>query len=370
MKYRHSFFLFYLISANLFGQQGYYSNDSLKIMGVKLVNAGPVKNALYGQMIQNGIEVKLMPDKISEYGFKKGKIYKSFLIDSHGPPTYYFLERIAGTQVKFYFLKRAKEGSYFYLSTDGDSSLIEIPENKEEYQQLLKTVFKDCQDLMPNVQYVRLKPTSLARFSQDYEVCSRRPYPRFRYGVIAGLNATRLSAISQSGMFSRMDLNSSIDFSVGAFLDIPINYSGLMFHPEIQFKNLSYQEALTDAGVDYDLVVNYSFVSLPLLIRYSFLKEKMSPFFEAGAVFSTAINNDGTAFTYRNNGNVTTIETNNNPVLQDQLGGFTLGVGLISNYNTRYALSGSLRYTGYYNLGNETTLCQMNEFSLSVGLFF
>jgi len=360
------FFILFLFSPYLFGQQAYYVLDSTKIIGVKLIDGGAKSNARFVQLMENGQLIKLMPDKYSEYGLQKGRVYKSFLIDNSGSISNYFLERVSGNKVTFYYLKLPKGESKYYLSDGADSLLKEIPNKRAEYTRLFEHEFNDCTGVAKNIQFVKLKRTSITRFSHDYEECQFRPHPHFRYGLMAGINTTRLLSTSE---YAQVNFSNSIDFSAGVFADIPINYVGLTFHPELQFKKLGYQHAFNDQSRNYDLVVNYSTVSLPMLFRYTFLKESMSPFLQIGGVYSTAIINDGKLFRYETTGNTTTIEINDS-VISNAYGGFIIGVGVLKNYAAKNSIFGDLRYTGYYGLEGEESSFNMSEFSLSIGLIF
>jgi hypothetical protein len=362
------FILINLFVINTYGQKGYYSTDSITFSGIDLVDGSIKMNQRFCQ-IKKGEEIlKYSPYEVKEYGFQNGLTYKSFEIKLNDQVTRYFLERVIEGKINLYLL-RTEGGVKYYMETDR-SGLEELPAINDEYRDLLAIRVSDSPEALHNIPFVRLKKHNLIRLIKDYNNDYIRLFPRIQYGFTIGITSDKLSAVDKESLYSIPDYKSDLSISAGAFIDLPVNASNFSFHPEVYYKRNGTSKAFDQGNTSHDLVINYSCINIPLLFRYSILKDKLSPYFQGGPVYSRIIKNESALYEYRSVDNNIYIDVINSPVLQKNRGGFSVGSGVISNYESKYSWFAELRYSKFYNLKQENKLINHSEFSLGIGLLF
>jgi len=371
MKKQWCFFLIiYLFPIIIYGQRGFYSTDIAKIVGVKMVDGGDIDNARFCQVKDGDKILKFSPYEVDEFGFKDDRTYKSFPIKIGNTISRYFLGRLVEGKVNLYYL-RAKGGiRRYYLNKENSNDLIELPTIQKDFSVLLDSIVTGCPQATNNIPYIKLTKNSLTRFVKEYVDCSKTPFPRFQYGFTVGINAVKLSAVDKGGIYSIPNYNNILSISIGAFMDIPIQSGNFSFHPEIYYNRFGTSKAFDNENTRNNLVINYSSISFPLLLRYTILRNGISPYFQAGPVYSMSIKNEGTLFEYKMTGNNVFIDIIDSSVLQKNMGGFSAGSGMILKYGSKYSWFGELRYTKLYNLKQESKLLNISEITLGIGLIF
>jgi hypothetical protein len=369
---KHLYLIFVVIFSPIltFGQGEYIASDSAVTIGIKLIDGGHILNSSLCQVRNGTAVIKYSPYEIKEFGFKNGRIYKSFPIKIHDTISSYFLERLVEGKVELYYL-RAKEGIKKYYLVEGDSTNpIEIPRLKEKYYVLFDSIVKGCVQAVNNIPFIKFNKYCFIRFLEDYNNCVRSPLPRFRYGLEIGINANQLSAVDKGSVYSIPDYQIDLSISIGAVMDIPVKFSNFSFHPEIYFNRYSISKAFKNEDNSNDLIINYSSICFPLLFRYSLLSKRISPYFQLGPAYSRAIKNDGTLYEYESNGNDIFINIIDSPILHKDLLGFSVGSGLILNYGSNHSWFSEVHYSRYYNLGQGSKLLNLSGITLDIGLIF
>jgi len=153
-------------------------------------------------------------------------------------------------------------------------------------------------------------------------------------------------------------------------MDIPIRVSNFSLHSEIYYRRYGTSQSFDKAGLSYDLVINSSTICFPLLVRYSLLSKKISPYFQAGPIYSRTIKNEGTLFQYNTVKNNTYISIIDSPILQENMGGFSIGSGMILQLGSKYACFGDISYNKFYNFEKVNRLLNLSEITLRIGLIF
>lgn len=357
-----------LFPSILFAQRGYYSKDTIEYSGINLIDRGNQMNMKSIQIKKGKKIVEYSPYEIDEYGFQKGSYYKAFTFSFGGRQERFFFERLVEGNINLYYIITNSEKRY-YMFDNKLLELTEIPKTFVEYNVLLKNYVGDCVQSVKNIPFVKIRKNNLTRFFQDFNTCKNRPLPRMRYGFSIGISTYNFS-VAKDGIDQSLPnhLNGS-NFLVGSFLDIPINTSNLSFHPIFDLEKIGVNQVF-NSGNSNDVVINSTSINVPLLLRYSILQNKITPYLQLGPVYSRNIRNKSTIYEYESTGNTIDIEVHNSTVLQKNLGGFSVGSGLISNYGSKHSWFLELNYIKLYNLNTPDRLYNRSEISLKTGLLF
>lgn len=355
------------IPGAIFGQSNdYYVTDSTLHSDVSLVNGGRVFNSKFCEIVKSENTIKYTPYEVSEYGFKSGLTYRSFMITLGDEKSRFFLERLVTGKQNLYYLKLKGRVEKFYLIGNDSSDLIEIPVRYEDYSVLFGNLIKDCQQSVNNIPLVRIRKSYLKKFVNDYNNCAQRTFPGVQYGFTIGTIATQLSAVEKGSVYSIPDYKTHVSISIGAFADIPLYASSFSFRPEMYFKNIGMSKPFDHENTGMDLVNNYSSISFPLFIKYRLNNKKVNPFFQLGPIYSMTIRNNGRLYEYKTVNNNTYINIINSPILQTHMGGFSIGGGLIF----KNSIFCDIGYSKFYNLSNENKLLNFCEYRFTIGHLF
>jgi hypothetical protein len=345
----------------------------------EIINAGDISNGKFCR-VKSGEKtiMEYTPYQVNEYMLEYGQIYKSYPIVLKDTASRYFIEILSQGKINLYYLKIKRGVTKFYINENDSSELTEIPQ-KDIHTFLSDYInIKDCPQALDNSSYLKYKKGNLERFFQDYNNCNIRPFPKFHYGIMVGVAATRLSTIKVSGNYSTPKYN-DWSISVGIFIDAPMGFTNFSFHPEIYYKRTSISKIFENENTKNDIVIDYSSINIPLLFRYSFLNNKTFPYIQVGPIYSRTIKNKSILYEYAQTSDETF--TNSVKLKQENLGGFSIGCGIISNIGSKYKWFGEMRYSKLYNLnvkdGSKITLFdqlnQLNNFNeiiMGIGFMF
>lgn len=366
---KHCLFIFIIsfFPLLLSGQGAYFlKNDSSFFFGSEVVDGGHLSNSRFC-LVKNGNEViKYTADEVLEYGFNNGRVFKSFSLYLNDKTTRYFLERLVTGKINLFYLKESKNSERYYLTENSSTELIEIPDNKDETSLLFQRLVTDCPPATFNIKYIKKNKDNLIKYVRSYNNCDIRAFPVFRYGFTIGITTTMLSPVDKGSVYSIPEYTNLWSITLGASADIPVKTSYLSFHPEIYYKQIGTAKAFKFENKDRDLIINCSTITFPLLIRYSIPKDKISPFFQAGPVYSLAIRNKSTLYGYESANNNIFINIINAPVLQSHMGGFAVGSGIVSDKSW----FGEVRFSRFYNLIDQNKLLNYSEITFGIGRLF
>jgi len=368
---KNLFFSIFLLSIpfSLCAQTDYYIKDHTMTGGIDLIDGGDISNSMVCQ-VKNGNSVdKYSPNQISEYGFKDGRTYKSFQIKTNDYLNSYFLEIVVSGKLNLYCFKGENISTRYFLLKNDSNILIEIPQAKNEYRALLKKVFWNSIEAKNEVPYIHFNYYNLKKVFTNYNHNNQRLLPRFHYGFVIGRTASQFTVVGSKNLYSIPQINRKWNFTVGAFMDLPICSSGFSFHPEMYIKRnnitLSYDTIYNNS---YDVFINNKSLSIPLLFRYTIRQKDNCPFVEIGPIYSQAIINKNSIYAYRMDSNAVTITniTHKN-IFQNINGGISIGIGVLANINNKYAIVSEFRYNSFAKKLNVITL---NELSFNFGIEF
>jgi hypothetical protein len=351
------------------GQQKYYTKGSVSSIGANTIDMGILNT--YFCTVKNGDSInKYTPYEVSEYGVNHSKVYKAFEISVNGKNEKYFLERQVEGKIELYSLRLKKGIRKLYLLPNDSLYLKEIQLKNKNIHEMIGSNAHDCSSATSNLKYLRPKQYSIKRYLDYLNSCSDLPYPKFHYGIKLGFAATRFYPINDNSDYAVPDYKSDYSFIFGCFIDMPIFASNLSFAPEIYFKGNHYSQDFNYLLENFNLVINYSSLNFPLLFRYKFLKEGYIPFIQLGPVYSKIVKNQSTLYTYEITDNEVFIQIDNDPIIQNDMIGFSLGCGILSGRVKKCNWFGELRYNHLYNINKFQKELNLGEFSLNTGIIF
>ena len=227
----------------------------------------------------------------------------------------------------------------------------------------------NCPQSSKNTPYIRTRKNDLMRYMKDYNRCADRPLLRTRYGFGLGATSYNLTAVDYRWLYPVPGNMNFIGFSFGAFADIPFSAINLSLHPELNFAHFS-DSKIFNHDDEHDLVLNSSSLSIPVYVRYTVMKNFLSPFFQVGPVFSRSIHKNSTLYQYDTVGNEIFINTIESQVLQDNMAGFSLGTGATLNYGCKHSWFAEANFSKMHNLKSYTNLYNRYEIDFKIGILF
>lgn len=353
----------------VFGQRGYYSTDSTTSAGIKLINLG-ISNSYFCSVKKGDNVVKFTPYEVSEYGFDKGQVYKAFDIVIDEKKERYFFEQMVKGNINLYNLRLKGGINKYYILTNDSANLQELILNKNEAQSLISNYVGNCSEAAQNLKYLKPNKYSLKRYLNYLNSCSSYPYPKIQYGFKIGIAGTQFYPVDKSSVYAIPDYNSDISFTISTFIDIPLFSSNLSFTPEIYYKGNHYSRSFSNSNESFDLIMNYSTLSFPLLFKYSFLRDGNIPFIMLGPIYSRVVKDKATLYKYEIVDNDIFIEINESPIIQKNMGGFSIGSGIILDSKKRYKWFGEVQYNYLFNLNSNSKNFNLGEFSINAGILF
>jgi len=361
-----------LLSITVFSQKectkDYYSTDSSMVNGITIISGNDFTNSRYCQVIKGGNLIQLSPNEITEYGFKNGRVYKSFDVVVDNITKRYFLERLTKDKIGLYYFKPERGIRKIYLSSGDSSSLSEVLRKKDELYLFFSKYTSGCPEVLNNIKFIRYKKFDLQRFVEDINNNKKRVFPRTHFGFKLGLNATRFYAVDKADLYGIPEYDVLKNFTFGTFVDIPIKKSSFSFVPELYYQHISFIKTFSDGVDKFDLYNNISSINIPVLFRYTFLRPMFSPYFQAGPVYSMIIKNDSWLKEYLHEGPDFFIRES--PVIQKKMTGISIGGGFILNYDSKFSGFAEVRLNNNNNFFNKTRNLNFNEISVSTGFLF
>jgi hypothetical protein len=385
MKKLHYFIIISLFSTITFGQNGYYSTDSVTFSGVKLANGSDKMNARLCRIKVGDSIIQYTPDEVKAYGFEKGPEYISKTIQISGSAKRVFLECLEKGKLTLYYYKG--NGIKTYFLENSNNSLIELPKHEKgnkngDFKKNLLNITSDCSNITDATKLVIYRKNSLAELISMYNNCELKPFPHFRIGIFAGIESAKLIVppAKKDGIVIFLNPN-NLDyfnftykggFIMGLNVDNPIHASDFSFLTGIEYSqhNFSYSERTNSYSI-LKLNAKLNTLKLPVILRYySYKSDKYYTFCNIGGTFAYNINKNYSLYE--------TTPSTNNMVIQDlsdpsmiskNMAGFIVGGGIAFNIDYRSSFFIELRFNRLYHLAKEKTF-NISELNISTGISF
>lgn len=341
----------------VYGQGSYYLTDSLKSVGVKVIDGGAIQNAKQCQIEKTGKTLIYSPDEVKEYGFKDGSVYISRIIKINNEEKKVFLQRLSKGNMNLYYYKD-KNGGKFFIEKDS-GQIVEVLKkgiDNSNYRDFLKPYTQDCNNVSGALKLVTYNKPSLTKFIDQYNSCLHKPFPFIKYGLIIGYGVSKPqnSKISDEGLKNAVFKNDNT-FNAGIFVDIPILLSYFSLHPELYFQKNKFSGHSIINNTVNDIIINTTSINIPLLIRYTYPTLKLRPYINLGGTFNYNIRNENAVYTTTISYDIIEIEeTINSNIYSEKQFGYTAGGGIQYSIDNRKSLFLELRYNYLYTLTKET----------------
>ncbi len=367
-----------LIPFVMYGQQNYYVTDSVRIEGVHLIDGGGVLNFQYCIILVNGNIVKLPPEKVKEYGYKNGRVFISKDVNLLLETKRVFLERISSGKINLYFYKYKSKYNNKYIRIlyleKGDTfiDLTKYANNVKDLHNLLKAWTSDCSEVADAIKNVHNNRKSLKLFIDQYNRCELKYFPRFRLGVIAGYELSKLT-IPANDIVELSYLNPVYAGSItgGFLMDLPVVADEMSLHSEFVFSKSVYSYNGTKANVETDLLASYYLVKFPLLMRYGHSFNRFHPFVDVGFEGTVVLKTEEVSL-YKLNpelGYKEIVYTDLSPMLSSLQMGYAMGAGFEYRLSNKLSFLIEMRYTKQYGLSSSDSF-NTNYFEFSTGIIF
>lgn len=270
-------------SGYCFGQQNFLELDTISYVGVKINNQNAKKNALKCQWQKSKNEIiELTPYQVRSYA-AGGNAYIAKDIAINGKEGRFFLERQSFGKLTLYFIKN--QGKHFFVERAGVLSELTKRDStgRKDYKKILQTLCSDCDYTGKFLKHTWYNRYYLKRFAEQYNTCEE-VYRPVRFGVIGGWDFTGYSMLQDA--WKSNNVPTCNGFTFGAFLDIPLLQSGVSFHPEIFYSKQAIRLTETlQTVLGKECIANIESYNIPLLIRYTWWKNKWCPYLNLGMIY-------------------------------------------------------------------------------------
>lgn len=308
--------LFCFSLASYSQKPGYIRNDTA-YYSCDIYKQNELKSALICIVKENNPtrDVSYTPDQLIAYGFNNTD-YFTYKIVLGKDTVKRFLEAIVLGDSPVYYLAD-KSGNHFYIQND-KKELVELVKDNDRYKVQLAEYYDAPAGIIPRINYgfSRNGIIQTVKFikGSSLEIVSVGPETEVPVQKVLSIKEKKrmrikrpvLSLTVQSGFTSQqlpLDLNldfpatwdefsgSSITYSMSA--DIPLmKYWPLTFHQEICYNKFVNDYRKGSDPPDYQLIQDFSVISLPAMVRYTFGQRKFTAFINAGFQLDIALNKD------------------------------------------------------------------------------
>jgi len=359
-------------------QTHYIVTDTATIDSIKIVNNGPAVNSQVCERLILNQSVYYTPNDILEYGFAKGRTYVSKEIALNGSAKKVFLEKLSMGSTSCYFYQ--DENAAFYVFENEKIGQVQVPKklagsDKNTFREELLALTSDCKDVSAAVKVVEFRRKYMALLTKRYNDCERKPFPWTKFGVLAGVNISKLNYKSGIGgtyfqqeniYFKNADFTYESGLMAGLFADFPINASNWYVHPEVFFTKNTYfsQYDLDEYYVEVE--ISTASLNLPVLMRYYLPLNTARPFLSAGILYAYQIKDDFYSLTMPEADGAEYPA----PVVNNQIG-FSAGIGgqFDLNYRFRLYLDARFNYLNGLRISGQESY-DKQEWQISGGISF
>ena len=343
----------------LVGQTTYYKTDSLLVVGgIKIIDAGEKLNSQVCRIQKMNKEIELSPSEVLEYGLSSGQVYVARSIQIDNSEQRVFLERLVKGKVTLYYF-RGKGMKTYFIEKDS-SKLIEVPRHnrkiaKYNFRKQVAPAVDDCDKVKSLLSLVSYTKISLSKYISCYNNCESNSFPFIRYGILIGDRESKLTRNFhiQDSYARYLDLIYLSSFTLGGFIDVPLYGRNVSVHTELYVSCQKYSYSAQSTTSALDFIGSNSSISIPLLVRYTFLSKKIRPFINAGVEFTNNFKSDYAFYKTDIQPNFIKIDkVNDKIVIESNRIGFAAGAGLEYKLNYRHSLFLETRYTLQYGMQN------------------
>jgi hypothetical protein len=258
-----------------------------------------------------------------------------------------FQERLSKGSINLYFYK-SKESKLYFIEKDSTLFINFLKDDSEKrgYKDQLHELMSDCSNVGNAIRFVSYRKNSLSEIADRYNSCVLKPFPHFRYGLLAGYEFAMLvlNTNNSNEYFDVFDYRYDGGFAAGLFIDNPIEVSFFSLHAEFFYSRHGYSYYKKVSGKDIDFVANISSLKLPVLLRYSYPSNIYRPFINAGGILSFDTKNETSLYETTVFDNTIIINNVHNVSLSRYHAGYSFGAGIERSINPQRSFFIEVRY--------------------------
>ncbi len=278
-----------------------------------------------------GAEQKYTPEEISAYGFvKENKLFESHLIpaaDTNAVAQKLFLSTLVKGPASIYYYRDSFQKDHYYL-LKGSTSLLELVQKEfnqtdprtgktykvrsKEFLGKLAFAFSDCKSITNSqLENVELTTSSLLKIANQYNHCVAPAGTLFKQtekkakttlGITVAYFNSSLKISGDTYLSKGTFNNSGLPVGGGLFANfsIPKLNEKLSIQTELLYLKSKYRDVINAKGNfgstnTYDVIMDVEYLKLPALLRYTFPRGTVRPYFNGGIVGMWAISHKNEA---------------------------------------------------------------------------
>jgi hypothetical protein len=357
----------------IFGQRNYFTTGTQLSVGIKLVEGSDLSNARFCQLIKGDSLIVYTPYEVIEYGFKDGRVYISKMIKTADSTHRVFLKRLVKGNITLYSYKGPGIKTYF-LEKDS-TFFIELPnhneEEKDSYKNTLLNLTKEWPGASVATKLVTYNKSSLSALIESYNSCELKPFPFFKYGILAGYGMDKLILSSDLGneYFNQFKYKYEGGIVLGCFVDKPLHSRVFSLRAEIIYMQNGFSYNYIDGNKDMDIVINTASLNFPILVRYTYPSLRSRPFINIGGVYAYNFKNQSAFYEANINGSIIEINKDETTLISQRQIGLVFGGGFQFNLDYRKSVFVEFRCTKLFGNSN-SELFNKNQIQLLTGINF
>ncbi|MDO9255260.1 MAG: outer membrane beta-barrel protein [Bacteroidales bacterium] len=315
------------------------------------------------------------PDQILAYGYGK-YTYVSLKIKSGNDSVNMFFEAIVQGDNPVYFLNETS-GKHFYI-VNTKKELVELVKKDGEYKHQLAAYYSSPTTIVPGIhaffnkqgiiKTVKiLKESTLANIynateaippEQKHLSIKQKKWllmkkPVASVSLQSGVTFQRLPLDLQAGLPEDWNAFKASSLTYSLAVDLPIiKFWPVTYHQEIYFNKFVTDYRQGSDPPEYQLIQDFSVISLPAMLRYTVGRKKITGFFNAGFQLDIVLNKDNVGWLK--------LVSNNNSVYEAMAieyrsyskfqPGITAGFGITYKLNKKFAVNSEFRFCSLFNV--------------------
>jgi hypothetical protein len=322
---------------------------------------------------KNSSITKFYPNEIKAYRFSNDKYYKSLNIFLKNGYRWVFAEVLLESEINLYYYWDGHDTKYFI---NKDSNLLGLINrdicvnykgeygtrvyNKlvwitiKAYKDTLISIFKDSKNIQDKVYNTDYNHKSLSKITKEYVdekyfekkcITYEKDLNKFKptLGIYSGIQFSKIE-ITDSRINSKVigeDIPMITTFPIGVFYNVPLSFINEQISIQIELKGtkMTYSKFGDLTTKNFLTKIQTTSIGVPILLKYTFLYNKIMPFVSFGKETNLNLNSK-----------VTRNYMDDEYLLRVQSGGWFCEVGVNYKINNMFSVFTNLRFQSYKNI--------------------
>ena len=292
------------------------------------------------------------PDELLGYGYDK-KVFVTYKMKlGNDSSAKVFLLTLVGGDMPLFFMKEKNRKRFFVLNDKKE--LVELNRKNKEFKLQLAELYHAPDEAAKYLHssFTKHGMAQMAETMIDYSETMKKPSIRISFQT--GVTFQHLPVLLNPKLATLWDAFNANSITYCLAADIPVSkYWPLTYHQEIGFNKFVNDYRIGENPPDYQLIQDFSVLSLPAMVRYTFGRSKARLFVNAGFQFDIALNKNNVGWLIAD-GN------SNEPGYSDLIidyanynafqPGFAVGFGFNFNTKQKIGANAEFRYSGITNV--------------------